>query len=148
MSFSLILIGLSLALFAYWFRYSCILILRTQTAEDYSGEVCRVNGLSFDLVKGQIEANTDSNLIELYSSLERDYRIVSQLLDQVSGSSQNENMLETKLLRANFRVTQTWFRVSHALGLRASVSALEEMAETIGHFANAFGQQRVASAGI
>lgn len=148
MSFSLILIGLSLALFAYWFRYSCILILRTQTAEDYSGEVCRANGLSFDLVKGQIEANTDPNLIELYSSLERDYRIVSQLLDQVSGSAQNENMLETKLLRANFRVTQTWFRVSHALGLRASVSALEEMAETIGHFANAFGQQSAASAGI
>lgn len=148
MSFSLILIGLSLALFAYWFRYSCILILRTQTAEDYSGEVCHANGLSFDLVKGQIEANTDPNLIELYRSLERDYRVVSQLLDQVSGSSQNENMLETKLLRANFRVTQTWFRVSHALGLRSSVSALEEMAETIGHFANTFGQQSAASAGI
>ncbi len=147
MSFSLILIGLSLALFAYWFRYSCILILRTQTAEDYSGEVCRANGLSFDLVKGQIEANKDPNLIELYRSLERDYRVVSQLLDQISGSAPGENMLETKLLRANFRVTQAWFHMSHTLGLRSSVSALEEMAETIGHFANTFGQQSAASAG-
>ncbi len=147
MSFSLILIGLSLALFAYWFRYSCILILRTQTAEDYSGEVCRANGLSFDLVKGQIEANKDPNLIELYRSLERDYRVVSQLLDQISCTAPGENMLETKLLRANFRVTQAWFRMSHTLGLRSSVSALEEMAETIGHFANTFGQQNAAGAG-
>ena len=147
MSFSLILIGLSLAPFAYWFRYSCLLILRTQTAEDYSGEVCRANGLSFDLVKGQIEANTDPNLIELYRSLERDYRVVSQLLDQISGSAQSENILETKLLRANFRVTQAWFRVSHVLGLRSSVSALQEMAETISHFANSFGQQNAATAG-
>lgn len=147
MSFSLILIGLSLAPFAYWFRYSCLLILRTQTAEDYSGEVCRANGLSFDLVKGQIEKNSNPNLIELYRSLERDYRVVSQLLYQISGSAQSENILETKLLRANFRVTQAWFRVSHVLGLRSSVSALQEMAETIGHFANSFGQQNAATAG-
>ena len=147
MSFSLILIGLSLAPFAYWFRYSCLLILRTQTAEDYSGEVCRANGLSFDLVKGQIDMNSNPNLIELYRSLERDYRVVSQLLDQISGSAQSENILETKLLRANFRVTQAWFRVSHVLGLRSSVSALQEMAETIGHFANSFGQQNAATAG-
>ena len=148
MTFSLTLIGLSLALFAYWFRYSCLLILRTQTAEDYSGEVCRANGLSFDSVKGQIEKNTNPNLIELYRSLERDYRVVSQLLDQISGSAQSENIFETKLLRANFRVTQAWFRVSHILGLSSSVFALQEMAETIGHFANSFGQQNAASAGI
>jgi hypothetical protein len=147
MSFSLILIGLSLALFAYWFRYSCLLILRTQTAEDYSREVCRANGLSFDLVKGQIEAASNPNLSALYESLERDYRVVSQLLDQVSMQSQQDNVLETKLLRANFRATQAWFLVSHKLGLKSSASALEEMAETIGHFANAFGEQSAAGAG-
>lgn len=146
MSFSLILIGLSLALFAYWFRYSCLLILRTQTAEDFSAEVCRANGLSFDLVKGQIEKGGGDNLSELYAALERDYKIVNHLLDQVAINSNNENALETKLLRANFRVTQCWFRVSNSLGLRSSVNALEEMAETIGHFANSFGQQSVNSA--
>ena len=146
MSFSLILIGLSLALFAYWFRYSCLLILRTQTAEDYSREVCRANGLSFDLVKGQIEAEPNPNLSALYESLERDYRVVSQLLDQVSMQSQQDNVLETKLLRANFRVTQAWFQVSHKLGLSSSIGALEEMADTISHFANAFGEQSASSA--
>ncbi len=151
MSFSLILIGLSLALLAYWFRYSCLLILRTQTAEDYSREVCRANGLSFDLVKGQIEAEPnvnlgDANLRALYQSLERDYQVVSQLLNQVSMQSQDVNMLETQLLRANFCVTQVWFQVSHKLGLKSSVGALEEMADTIGHFANAFGEQSASGA--
>lgn len=141
MTFSVILIGLSIALFAYWFRYSCILILRTQTAEDYAGEVCRDNGLSFDLVKRQIERENNANLDTLYRSLERDYVIVNQLMDQVNAAA-GDNMLEVKLLRANFRVTQAWFRLSHTLGLRSSVSALEEMADTISHFANTFGQQR------
>ena len=97
MSFSILLIGLSLALFAYWFRYSCLLILRTQTAEDYAGEVSRANGLSFDLVKGQIEAEPNANLGALYQSLERDYRVVSQLLNQVSMQSQDGNVLVTHL---------------------------------------------------
>ena len=140
MSFSLLLIGLSLALFAYWFRYSCLLILRTQTAEDYAGAVSRANGLSFNLVKGQIETEANANLDLLYSSLERDYRIVSQLLDQVPAGPQDENILQTKLLRANFKVTQIWFRVSRAVGLPASANALEEMADMISHFANNFGE--------
>ena len=145
MSFSILLIGLSLALFAYWFRYSCLLILRTQTAEDYAGEVSRANGLSFDLVKGQIESEKKVNLDELYRSLERDYKIVSQLLDQVPASSMGENQLQSKLLRANFRATQLWFRVSRSLGIPASTSALEEMAETISHFANTLGEYSAAN---
>lgn len=148
MSLSLTLIGLSLALFAYWFRYSCLLILRTQTAEDFSREVCRANGLSFDLVKGQIEAESNPNLVALYQSLDQDYRIVSKLLDRMAIQSPSDNALETKLLKANFRVTQVWFRVSHKLGLGSSVTALEEMAEMIGHFANTFGEQSASGASV
>ncbi|MBM3761829.1 MAG: hypothetical protein FJW36_16475 [Acidobacteria bacterium] len=148
MSFSILLIGLSVALFAYWFRYSCLLILRTQTPEDFSGAVSRENGLSFDLVKRQIEATGDANLAELYASLEREYAVVNSLLDQISPSSQSENLLEIKLLRANFRVTQLWFRLSHTFGLRSSISALSEMADTIGHFANTCGQQTCSGAAV
>ncbi|WP_031497761.1 hypothetical protein [Bryobacter aggregatus] len=140
MSFSLLLIGLSLALFAYWFRYTCILILRTQTAEDFASEVGRANGLSFHLVRNQLESNATLNVDALYRSLESDYRVVTQLLDQAPGGSFEDNILQNKLLRANFRVTQAWFRVSRCLGLRASVNALEEMADTVNHFANSFGE--------
>jgi len=142
MSFSLLLIGFSLALLAYWFRYSCLLILHTQTAENYSEAVCRANGLSFDLVKGHIEAGQSPDLASLYKTLERDYAVVNQLLDQVAGQ---EILLETKLLRLNFKMTQAWFRVSQSLGLKAPVAALEEMADTIAHFANSFGEIQKAS---
>lgn len=142
MTLSLFLIGISVALFGYWFRYSCMLILRTQTAEDFSADVSRANGLSFDRVKGQLEAG-NLNVAELYQSLERDYAIVNKLLDQISTNT-DINLLEIKLLRANYRFNQLWFRFSHNLGLRSTFSALEEMADTVGHFANACGQQNAA----
>jgi hypothetical protein len=146
MTFSLILIAFSLALFAYWFRYTCLLILRTQTAEDYASLVSRANGLSFDQVKSQLENRSVGDrsvgdLDILYKSLERDYRILSGLLDQVGA---DENLLESKLLRANFKFVQGWYRVSRSLGLGSASNALEEMAETISHFANHFGEQQAS----
>jgi hypothetical protein len=145
MSFSLILIGVSLALFGYWFRYSCVLILRTRTAEDYALDVCRANGLSFAQVRGAMEAEGSVDLDQVYRALDRDYAIVTQLLEQQSSPGDN-NVLEAKLLRANFRVTQTWFRVSRSLGLSQSRVALEEMADTVAYFANSFGELNASSA--
>jgi hypothetical protein len=139
MTFSIVLIALSLGLFAYWFRYTCLLILRTQTAEDYASSVGRANGLSFDMIKAQLESGQLADIENLYLSLERDYRIVSQLLDQVSA---DESLLERKLLRANFTVVQGWYKVSRTLGLGSAAGALEEMAETITHLANQFGEQQ------
>jgi hypothetical protein len=139
MSFSLILIGISLALFGYWFRYSCVLILRTRTAEDYAVDVCRANGLSFAQVRGAMEAEGAVDLDEVYDALDRDYGVVTQLLEQQSTLGDG-NALETRLLRANFRVTQAWFRVSRSLGLRSSKEALTEMADTVSYFANCFGE--------
>ncbi len=145
MSFSLLLIGISLALFVYWFRYSCLLILRTRTAEDYALEVGRANGLSFHQVRGAIEAEGRPDLDQLYTALDRDFQIITNLLDRLSGAG-DENALEGKLLRANFRATQTWFRVSRSLGLPSATNALEEMADTISHFANSFGELSASSA--
>lgn len=144
MSFSILLIVLSLALFAYWFRYSCLLILRTQTAEDFGHTVSRANGLSFDQVKVEIEKTPNRDLMRLYENLERDYRVVTQLLEQVAAAAPQDNLMEEKLLRANFRVTQYLFRVSHKLGLSYERTAIVEMAEMVGHFANTFGQQNLA----
>ena len=145
MSFSLILIGVSLALFAYWFRYSCILILRTRTAEDFALEVGRANGLSFLQVRGAMEAEGSPDLDELFNALDRDYNVITQLMEKLS-SSEDENVLETKLLKANFRISQMWFRASRSFGLRSAKTALTEMTDTVAHFANSFGQLSAGSA--
>jgi hypothetical protein len=145
MSFSLLLIFLSIALFAYWFRYSCVLILRTRTAEDFALEVGRANGLSFHQVRGAMEAEGRADLDQIYQALDRDFSIITQLLDRLSTTG-DQNILEGKLLRANFRVSQAWFRVSRAMGLPSAAGAIEEMTDTISHFANSFGELSASSA--
>lgn len=146
MSFSILLIGLSLALFVYWFRYTCLLILRTHTAEDFSSGVVRRNGLSFEAVRQTLETEPNPNLDELYRSLERDFTIIKSLIDQVDPGVKSDNELEHRLLNINFRATQIWFRVTRTLGLPMATSALEEMSETIAHFANNFGEYNSAGA--
>ncbi len=144
MSFSLIMIAVSLALFGYWFRYSCLLILRTRTAEDFSADVCRANGLSFVQLKSAMESEGSVDLDQAYTALGRDYGVVTQLLEQQPAMAA-EISLERRLLHANFRVTQAWFRVSRAMGLASAKSSLEEMADTVAYFANNFGQATSAS---
>jgi len=140
MTISLLLITLSLALFAYWFRYSCFLILHTKTAEDFASEVARANGLNFAAVRRKLEAGETSNAKELFALLQRDYNIVTQMMDRMDSEAKEAGMLETKLLQLNFQVSQAWFRASESLGLKCTASALEEMAETVSHFANSFGE--------
>lgn len=148
MALSIIFITLSLALFAYWFRYSCLLILRTRTAEDFASDVARANGLSLEAVRGQIEAGDFSNSKQLYKLLERDYQIVTRMIDQMDSPAKEEGMVETHLLRLNFQVSRLCFRVSQALGLKGAASALEEMADTVSHFANSLGEWNTASASV
>jgi DNA-binding transcriptional MerR regulator len=139
MTFSILLIVLSLALLAYWFRYSCLLIVHTRTAEDFALEVSRANGLSFAMVKERLDSGEAKELAPLYESLSRDYEVLTQLLGQLN---REEQQLEERLLQLNFRVTQVWFRVASAVGLKAAVSALEEMNEMVAHFANSLGERQ------
>ncbi len=142
MAFSILLIVLSLALLAYWFRYSCLLIVHTRTAEDFGLEVSRANGLSFAMVKERLDSGEARELAPLYESLSRDYEVLTQLLGQLN---REEQQLEEQLLQVNFRVTQVWFRVANAVGLKAAAGALEELNEMVAHFANSVGEQQQVS---
>lgn len=44
---SIIIIAVSAALFVYWFRYSCVLILNTETIQNYAAEVAQSKELNF-----------------------------------------------------------------------------------------------------
>jgi hypothetical protein len=144
MSFSLILIGISLALFGYWFRYSCLLILRTRTAEDFAGEICRENGLSFVQLKSAMDAEGAFDLDAAYSALQHDFGVVTQLLEQQAAANEG-NCLEHRLVHVNFHFTQAWYRLSRSLGLASARASLEEMADTVAYFANSFGELNAAS---
>ena len=135
----------SVLLFAYWFRYTCLLILSAKTTRDFAGQVAAANQLGFLEVQTQLRASS-VNLDSLRDTLDRDYAVLSSMLKQVSGSSVEGSSLETSMLAVNYRVMHTWYRVSSVFSPAAACKALEEMSMVIAHFANAMGQQTEGAA--
>jgi len=135
----------SLLLFGYWFRYTCLLILSAKTARDFAGQVAAANQLGFLEVQTQLRA-ASVNLDSLRDTLDRDYAVLSSMLKQVRGSSEEGSSLETSMLALNYRVMRTWYRVSSVFSPAAACKALDEMSMVIAHFANAMGQQAEGAA--
>jgi hypothetical protein len=130
----------SVGLFGYWFRYTCLLILSTKTAQDYAGAVARANQLGFMEVRtalGSLQAN-DSNIDRLRDALDRDYAVLSDLLKYTG--SMGESSLETKMLEANYKVLRGWYQMSRRFSPAAAARALDEMSQVVAHFANIMGE--------
>src|SRR5205823_5222359 len=76
---SVLIITFSALLFAYWFRYSCILLLRNRlTSEAASDE-----RFQFAAVQQRLKAGVA--LDPLHASLQRDYEVFSYLLRHTAG---------------------------------------------------------------
>ncbi len=108
---TVIITGSSVLLFGYWFRYTCLLILSAKTTRDFAGQVAAANQLGFLEVQTQLRATT-VNLDSLRDTLDRDYAVLSSMLKQVSGSSEEGSSLETSMLAVNYRVMRSWSQVS------------------------------------
>ena len=50
-------------LFVYWFRYTCLLILNTKTAQDFARQVAATNQLSFPDVQRHIDDGEGGRLV-------------------------------------------------------------------------------------
>ena len=63
---SFVIIILSLAMFVYWFRYSCILILESNWGEEQAQVVATQIGLSFGSIEGSLaRADTAQSIAHL-----------------------------------------------------------------------------------
>ena len=83
---SILIILVSAALLAYWFRYTCLLILRTRTGRDHAGEMAAANGLRFHQIQGQlVRAAPVADLPALQKALESDYRLLTYLVAHTAG---------------------------------------------------------------
>src|SRR6266700_2706358 len=97
----------SLLLLAYWFRYTCLLILSAKTTRDFAGEVAEANQLSFLEVQAHLRAEGPADLDHLHAALDKDYAHLTQVL---TGGSSQEVPLEDRMLQLNYRVTRMWYR--------------------------------------
>jgi hypothetical protein len=136
----------SIVLFAYWFRYTCLLILSAKTARDYTQDVAYLNSLGFPEVQKQLQQGSAPDLDRLRAALDNDYRVVRNLLRYIPKSSESQSKLETFMLAINYRVMGHWYQVTRRFSAHSAAQALEEMSMVVAHFANLMGEQAASAA--
>lgn len=147
-SISLIVV-FSLVLFAYWFRYSCLLILQTRSkgAEVEQGagaiEGLASSGLSFAQVQASLRDDRGGSkaLDELNRNLLNDYRILSFLLRH--SSDMGVDPIEQRMLLLDYKLMQLWYRLTRRFSPVQARRALEEMSNIMGFFAQSLESRGV-----
>ncbi len=135
----------SIFLFAYWFRYTCLLILSAKTTRDYAVEVAAANQLGFLEVQSQLCEDVPQ-LDRLRDSLDRDYGVLVYLLKHASNATSGQETLEKRMLEINYRFMRAWYSVSRRFSPAAAARAIEEMSIVVAHFANSMGERSAATA--
>jgi len=135
----------SALLFGYWFRYTCLLILSTKTARDYTREVAEINELQVLHIQAELAAASSADLDRLHQSLERDYEVLSFLFRNAAGARGEQN-LEDRMLALYYRVMAACYRATRGVSEAWARKALDQMSGVVAHFANSFGERAAMAA--
>ena len=141
---TVIITASSVVLFAYWFRYTCLLILSAKTARDYATTVVNANKLGFLDVQAQLQQSSIPDMDRLRAALDQDYRVVQNLLKHMPQSGEGQS-LETRMLAVNYKLMRTWYSVSRKFSASTAARALGEMSMVVSHFANVMGEQAASA---
>jgi hypothetical protein len=133
---SILIISFSLVLLVYWFRYSCILLLRNQ-AEPKSARGRLDDRFSFAEVLTRLK--TEPELDPLHRSLDRDYRVFTYLVEHAAGLELQS--FEDRLLVLDYRVMGWWYRITRTAAPNQARKALTEMASILGVLVHKMGEQ-------
>jgi hypothetical protein len=123
---SFLIIVVSFGLLLYWFRYSCILLLRNSIEETRTA-VAEHSPFSFRRVREQLRGTVPVDGFE--RALERDYRMLTYLIGHAAGLDLNS--VEDRLLVLDYRVMQTCYRVTRSAAPQSARRALAEMADVL-----------------
>ncbi len=140
---SLLILISSAALFVYWFRYTCLLILDVSPVTDYAQKVAHANHLRFPDVKAKLEtASGASSLDVLEQQLRRDYRFLSYVMHHATKAGAID--LEQNMLRLDFALMRAWYFVCRRVYPAFCKQALNEMSSIVSHFAHSIGEREAA----
>jgi len=133
---SIIITAFSFVLVIYWFRYSCILMLRNSSLE-----IEAAGAVNSQFSCGQVKEllRGDAQLDGLERALERDYRLVTYLIEHAAGLDLNS--LEDRLLMLDCRVMQWYYRATKSAAPERARYALREMADVLGILARRLDQR-------
>ncbi|MBK9166466.1 MAG: hypothetical protein IPM24_03260 [Bryobacterales bacterium] len=129
-----LILGVSVVLFFYWLRYSCLLILETRLRASGSSELAQQRGFAFPWVMVTLRhpAPPVEVLDRLRESLDADYRLLRRVL---SAAPAAQDPVEDWLLRGDYRMLQVWYWLTRRRAPRRARAALAEMATILGYLA-------------
>ena len=137
-----VIFAISLLLFAYWFRYTCKLMLSVHPAKDLTGKIAEANKLKFRIVQSQLngdEALAPSDLDRLFNTLNRDHRVITYLMKYGARYRADGEAVEQCILKLDYWLMMAIYRATRNNYRNEARNALREMARVLNYFTNSMG---------
>jgi hypothetical protein len=131
---SILIIAVSFVLLVYWFRYTCILLVRNASSES----VADVSG-RFSFGDVQVRLKAGEALDPLQAALQKDYDLLIYLLEHAAGLEMQS--IEDRLLVWDYKVMHAFYRLTRTAAPQKARDALTEMASVIGILAGKIGER-------
>jgi hypothetical protein len=138
---SILILALSAVLLVYWFRYSCLLLMRNSAGEVENQERDERFSIGMVLERAQTEAELDP----LERALARDYKMISYLFKHAADLQLGS--IENRMLILDYKCMRLWYRLTRIAAPRQSRKALLEMAsvlDTVARQAQQSSSQQIA----
>lgn len=132
-----LILAFSGALFLYWFRYSCLLILQTRSATQ--AEPVHSRGFSFPAVRESLHtADLATDSLDLFEGqLFSDYSIIRPLISSPAHSGVDP--VERWMLLMDYNLMRFWYFATRRTSVSSAKRALAEMSDILGYFASSLG---------
>ena len=130
---SVFIVAISAVLLVYWLRYSCVMLLHD--ALERSATVADERFSASSVLE---RLKTEADLAPLERALERDYRVVTYLIEHATDLELAS--IENKLLVLDYQLMRLWSRLTRTLAPQQSRKALSEMASVLRALAAQMGE--------
>jgi len=137
-----VIIAISLLLFAYWFRYTCKLMLSAHPAKDMTGKIAEANKLKFRTVQSQLNGSAAlalPDLDKLFQSLNRDHRVITYLMKYGARYRVEGEHVECLILKVDYWLMKAIYLVTRNRYTSHAHKALREMARVLNYLTNSMG---------
>jgi len=132
---SIFIIVCSLVLLVYWFRYSCLLLIRSHKVSP--GPMPAISHLGLQEVQSGLKLG--EALDPLHEALHRDYRLLMYLVEHASGLELES--FEDRLLMLDYRIMRRWYGLIRVLFPAQARRPLSEMASILAILVERMGSQ-------
>jgi hypothetical protein len=137
---SALIISFSLVLFVYWFRYTCLLVLRSAPEAARQNDAAIDSRLSFSEVQARLGRDAAGICLDsLQRSLQRDKDVLTYLLNHAVAL--DSASLDRRLLMLDYQIMKGWYCLTKTAAPAQARKALSEMAAILGFLAQRMSEQ-------